>query len=88
MNNITRIPNMGARGFGGGVSNIFLSVVVVLLLLMILAGVIYLIIRVNKIGKCVLPSTDSNALNLLNERFAKGEITEEEYKNAKQTLQH
>ena len=52
--------------------------------LLILALVVYLIFRSHK--KSHVKSVESDALNILQLRFVKGEINEEEYLNKKNIL--
>ena len=74
------LPRMGL--FGGG----FVSILVWGL---IIAGVIYLVIRVSRgfgSGPGAAPRDTSDSLEIAKQRFAKGEITEEEYTRMKKVL--
>ena len=69
------------RGGGGGM---FLMMIFGFILLLVLIFLAFKLIKSNS----AMPTALSNntALNILNERFAKGEIDEEEYTKKKTTL--
>lgn len=46
-------------------------------------GIVALVRYIQQSGKSNYPAAGNSALNILNERYAKGEITEEEYKSKK-----
>lgn len=79
----------GGRFIGGG--NLILSVIMLILLLVILGCVIYLVVQTAKNSKKVMPVNNvqgdsAQSLKILDDRFAKGEITEEEYKAKKELI--
>jgi putative membrane protein len=58
-------------------------------MLVLLLAIVYLIYKAfsnRQLASVVSPPGSSKAMNILNERFAKGEITEEEYKSIKEQL--
>lgn len=89
---------MGQRsgmGFGGGRfisgGNLILSGIMLVILLVILGCVIYLVVQTAKNAKKGMPLNNnqddsSESLKILDGRFAKGEITEEEYKAKKELI--
>ena len=80
-------PNMMGGFFGGGLGWIGMILGFVFFILVII-GVIFLIIWIVKIttrsGND--DKTGSKALEVLKERYAKGEITKEQYENMKKDL--
>ncbi len=61
--------------------------------LLVIVGLVILVVwavnRSSSRGQSSPPSSDgSNALDILRERFARGEITEQEFEQAKKTLGH
>ena len=76
------------NGFGGsfGGPNFFMMIPMILILLMI----VYLMhkaITSKNINPGAYDTSVSKAMGILNERFAKGEINEEEYREKKEQLQ-
>lgn len=67
----------GMMGYGWGL--LMMACVIILIILGIIALVLYL----QQLGKPNDKAVGNNALNILNERYAKGEITEEEYNSKK-----
>lgn len=79
----------GGSGYGFGRMyggpNFFMMIPMIVLLLVI----VYLIFKAynnRQLASVVSPPASSKAINILNERFAKGEITEEEYKSIKEQI--
>lgn len=79
----------GGSGYGFGRMyggpNFFMMIPMIVLLLVI----VYLIYKTfsnRQLASVVSPPASSKAMNILSERFAKGEITEEEYKSIKEQL--
>lgn len=71
------------RGFGNMGSGMFFIWIIPIILIVIVGIAVYMIVN-NKNGN---NKTRSNsALEILNERFAKGEIDEEEYNKRKKNL--
>ena len=67
--------------YGGG------GFFMMLLVLIIVLAAVFIIVRTKKQGTISqFSQSDSSALKILNERFAKGEISEEEYKKMKETI--
>ena len=78
----------GGNGFGGsfGGPNFFMMVPMILILLMI----VYFIHKAansKNINSAPYDTSVSKAMTILNERFAKGEINQEEYIEKKEQLQ-
>jgi Predicted membrane protein len=78
-----------SRFIGGG--NLIFSILNLLILLAILGCVIYLVVKAVKDSKKNKPVINSQsdsvqAVKILDERFARGEITEEEYKVKKELI--
>ena len=80
-------PNMMGGFFGGGLGCIGMILGFVFFILVII-GVIFLIIWIVKIATHSgnEDKTGSKALEVLKERYAKGEITKEQYENMKKDL--
>ncbi|MBL4931778.1 SHOCT domain-containing protein [Clostridium paridis] len=72
----------GGYGYGGAGFLMMIPMVIILLL------VIYFVYKaINKKDISLAANrTSSNAIDILNERFAKGEISEEEYRARKEQL--
>lgn len=80
---------MGGQGFGFGSWGIIGIVLNLLFTLLILGGIIllvYWIIKQFVPGGASTPSSTSRALEILKERYAKGEITKKEYERMKKEL--
>jgi putative membrane protein len=79
----------GGSGYGFGRMyggpNFFMMIPMIVLLL-VFAYLIYKAFSNRQLASVVSPPGSSKAMNILNERFAKGEITEEEYKSIKEQL--
>lgn len=74
----------GTFGFGGGLGSLF-NTVFTLILLIGLGLLVWWIVR-QVIGGSSGESSSRRALEILNERYAKGEITKEEYEERKRAL--
>ena len=75
---------MGGSGFG-----VFGMVFGFIFMLLFFAGAILLVVWIVKQfspGGTSVTTSDSNALKILNERFAKGEISKEEFAEMKKEL--
>lgn len=71
------------RGFGNMGSRMLMGWIIPLIIIVIIAIAVYMIVNNKKEDK----NTRSNsALDILNERYAKGEIDEEEYSKKKKDL--
>jgi Predicted membrane protein len=79
----------GGSGYGFGRMyggpNIFMMIPMIVLLL-VFVFLIYKVINNRHLTSVVSPPGSSKAMSILNERFAKGEITEEEYKSIKEEI--
>lgn len=71
------------HGFGNMLSNMLVVWIIPIILIVIIGISIYMIGN-NKKGNS--KTKGNSALDILNERFAKGEIDEEEYKKKKENL--
>ena len=71
--------DLGYMGGGG-----FLMMIGMIILIAIIAAFIIMLVRRNR--ESAANGKNSEAMVLLNERFAKGEITEEEYSRMKKVL--
>lgn len=73
-----------------GYGNMFWSWLIPLVLLALIAIAVYMIVRNNKMGDQTSKNENvesaGRALEILDERYAKGEIDEEEYKRMKNNL--
>ena len=67
--------------FGGGIIGFF----IILLIVMVIAGLIFKLIKTNQ-SKNLSSLDRRDTLEILKIRFAKGEITEEEYEHMKAIL--
>ncbi|MGA1845457.1 SHOCT domain-containing protein [Deferribacter abyssi] len=79
------------HGFGGGYGFGFLGVFNMIIWLVILIAVIYAIFYLIKglgSNKNIEKSSSHEALNTLKQRYAKGEITREEFLNMKRDLEN
>ena len=85
---IARCFGFGSGGYGCGGTNWVIPLVMGVSRVIILAAIVYFIYKLfrrNKLNYNVRP-VYSSAIAILNERFAKGEISEEEYNTKKQQL--
>lgn len=73
------MPMFGEDFFHGGFMFMFVWLIILLLL-------IYFVIRLSKSSTTKETKDSSDPLEILKERFARGEITEEEYQNMKNVL--
>ena len=72
-------PMMGFGGFGMIFGFIFFVAIVI--------GIIFLIVwLVRRPGCCVTHKTSAHSLEILKERYAKGELTKEQYESMKKDL--
>ncbi|WP_410511303.1 SHOCT domain-containing protein [Paenibacillus sp. BR2-3] len=69
---------MSGYGYGMGIFGILLN-------LLIIIGVVYVVIKLVK-GEGLVRASDSTPEKILAERYAKGEITDDEYKQMKERL--
>lgn len=79
------------RGYWfNGYGNMFWSWLIPLALILLIAIAVYMIFRNNKTGDQTLRDDNTQSTNraheILDERYAKGEIDEEEYKRMKRNL--
>lgn len=79
---------VGGYGFGGpyGGTNFFMMIPMFIIILMAVYFM-YKAIHSKNLNPVVVDTSLSKAMAILNERFAKGEINEEEYKVKKEQLQ-
>ena len=80
-------PNMMGGFFGGGlgwIGMIFGFIFFILLVIGIIFLIVWLVKRSNNPG--VENKTDSKSLEVLKERYAKGEITKDQFDNMKKDL--
>ncbi|WP_459477524.1 SHOCT domain-containing protein [Clostridium saccharoperbutylacetonicum] len=56
--------------------------------IILIAAVIYLVFNQEKSKNFNINKSSDNSLNILNERFARGEISEDEYNRIKSTLNY
>ena len=79
-------PNMMGGFFGGGMGWIGMILGFIFFILIII-GVIFLIVwLVRRTGSSVPEKTSTHSLEILKERYAKGELTKEQYDNMKKEL--
>ena len=71
-------------GYGLGGSN-FMMMIPILILFLVMGYFVLKAIQGRKMNVAVV-ETSTQALNILNERFAKGEINEQEYQSIKRQL--
>lgn len=75
-----------------GYGNMFWGWLIPLVLLVLIAVAVYMILKNNKTGEQISKSgntqSTSRALEILDERYAKGEIDDEEYRKMKSNLSH
>lgn len=57
-----------------------------LIQLLIIAGVIYFLVSLLKKDRLLVQNSKDNAETILRERFARGEITQEEYEQMREVL--
>ncbi|MHB8841880.1 MAG: SHOCT domain-containing protein [Candidatus Aquicultor sp.] len=83
-------PFCGGGGFGGaGGFGAIISLIFTLVLLVGVGFLIWWLVRQSSMGRYAPPPgqpTASRALEILNERYAKGEINKEEYEQKKREL--
>lgn len=76
----------GVYGMMGGGFGSFLMILFMLLLLALVVLGIIALIRYLQIGRKGTPTMDDSAMMILNERYARGEINEEEFNAKKAAL--
>lgn len=76
---------MMGRGFGYGYGSFGCGMVPILLIILFVGIIFYFIIKNQRRGLAKI-NHSSQALTILNERFAKGEITQEEYEKIKKVI--
>jgi putative membrane protein len=82
-----RIPMMGWNGWGHMSGwGWFVVIVSSVLLIALVVGVIVLLARMGQLPRAAPPPPPRSAEELLAERFASGEITEDEYRSRLATL--
>lgn len=79
----------GGSGYGfgrmyGGPN--FFMMIPMLILLLVFVYLIYKVFSNRQLASVASPPASLKAMSILNERLAKGEITEEEYKSIKEQL--
>ena len=80
-------PNMMGGFFGGGglIWMIFIFIFIIAIIVGIILLIVWLVRRVNYSGET--SKTDvGNALEILKQRYAKGEISKKEYENIKKDI--
>lgn len=82
--NYSGMMNGGMMGFGFGI----ISFVVQLLFLAAIIFLIFIAIKKLNLQDHQKGSNNDNSLQILKERYAKGEINEDEYKKMKDILNH
>ena len=75
------------RGFYGAGSCGFFGPMMMIGVVILIFIIVYLLLKSNKSKSSESRIDDSNALAILKEKFAKGDITEEEYLNKKNILE-
>lgn len=78
---------MFGRGFYGAGSCGFFGPMMMIGVVILIFIIVYLLLKSNKSKSSESRIDDSNALAILKEKFAKGDITEEEYLNKKNILE-
>ena len=79
-------PNMMGGFFGGGfIWMIFIFIFVIAVIIGIILLIVWLVKRVSSTGG-TYKSESRNALEVLNQRYAKGEITKKEYETIKKDI--
>ncbi|MHB1001120.1 MAG: SHOCT domain-containing protein [Armatimonadota bacterium] len=71
----------GDHMFGGGW---LMMIIITIFWLLILAGIVILVIWL--VNRNKTPGAGENALDILNKRYARGEINREEYERMKQDI--
>ena len=74
-------------GYGYGNGNGCMGIIGMMLHLLIIVGVIFLVIKLVK-GNGIIRTSEKTAEKILAERFARGEITDEEYKRMKDVIRN
>lgn len=75
---------MGYSGYGYGMMGYGWGLLMMIgVIALTILGIVALVRYLQQPSRPNYQSVGNNALNILNERFAKGEITEEEYKSKK-----
>lgn len=73
--------------YGFGIMGMGIVFLIILAVLALLAVAVILAVRyLKRPGNTAFPMQHGRSLDILNERYAKGEITEEEYKKMKDNL--
>ncbi len=75
-------PHMGAWGWGG----MILGPIMMIVLIALIVGAVVLVLRWMGLGGSPAARGEKNARDILDERFARGEIDKDEYEDRRQVL--
>jgi putative membrane protein len=75
-------PHMGAGGWGG----MILGPIMMIVFIALIVGAVVLVVRWTGLGSSALAGGANKARNILDERFARGEIDKDDYEERKRVL--
>jgi len=75
-------PHMGSWGWGG----MFFGLIMMIVFIALIAGAIVLVVRLTGLGSSSGAGGANKARQILDERFARGEIDKEDYEERKRVL--
>ena len=75
-------PHMGPWGWGG----MILGPIMMIVFIALIVGAVVLVVRWTGLGGSVLTGGANKARNILDERFARGEIDKDDYEERKRVL--
>jgi putative membrane protein len=75
-------PHMGAWGWGG----MIIGPIMMIVFIALIVGAVVLVVRWTGLGGSALAGGSNKARNMLDERFARGEIDKDDYEERKRVL--
>ncbi len=75
-------PHMGAWGWGG----MIIGPIMMIVFIALIVGAVVLVVRWTGLGGSALTGGANKARNILDERFARGEIDKDDYEERKRVL--
>lgn len=78
---------MGWGGYGWGWWGILMGIAMLLFWVLVIGGIAWLVISLLRQGQPAVSTGGGRALDILQERYAKGEITREQYEQMRRDLE-
>ena len=79
-------PNMMGGFFGGGIGWIGMIFGFIFFVAIVIGVILLIVWLVRRSGYSITDKTSTHSLEILKERYAKGELTKEQYENMKKEL--